>query len=496
MTVYLVGAGPGDPGLLTRRGAEVLAVADVVVHDRLVEPRLLALAPAGARRIDVGKRPGDAGLQEPINELLVELAAEHATVVRLKGGDPYVFGRGGEEALALAGAGVAFEVVPGVSSVNGVLAYAGIPVTHRSVADCFTVVTGHSAGTGAGARSAVDWEALAAVGGTIVVLMGVAHRAEMAARLMAGGRSPHTPVAVVEHGTVPSQVTQRTTLDRLGALAVSTPAVIVVGEVAEIDLGWFERRPLFGWRVVVTRARAQASRLADQLAAAGAWPIELPVVEIAPPSDGGAALSAALASLASYAYVVFTSANAVAPVFDRLRDARALATAKVAAVGAATAAALAGRGVVADVVGERFLAESLLASFPPPRAAGERVLVPRAAVARDVLPDGLVALGYAVEVVEAYANVAPAVDEVALDEAAAADAVVFTSSSTVTRLLDLLGRDAVPPVVACIGPVTAATAREGGLEVAVEAPVHTTAGLADALARYAADHPGHPGRRR
>jgi len=494
MTVYLVGAGPGDPMLITVRGADLLRRADVVVHDRLVDERLLSLAPATARRVDVGKRPGDSAAQERINGLLVELAGRHDVVVRLKGGDPYVFGRGGEEALALERAGLEYEVVPGVSSVNGVLAYAGIPVTHRGLADSFTVVTGH--GAGAGAISGVDWDAMARVGGTIVVLMGVAHRAEMAERLIAGGRSPATPVAVIEHGTVRDQRTVRTTLGALFATETATPAIIVVGDVAELDLAWFERRPLFGWRVVVTRTQTQASILADQLAQRGAWPVELPVIEIAEPGDGGAALDVAAAELADYDWVVFTSANAVDALWHKVRDARALGRARVAAIGDGTASALAARGIVADLVPDRLVAESLLEAFPAPDALGARVLLPRAAVARDVLPDGLRERGYVVDVVEAYRTLRPELGPDALDALAGAHAVTFTSSSTVTGFLELAGRSSVPPVVACIGPVTAATARAEGLLVDVESPTHTVSGLVEALAGFARDQAGPPSTRK
>ena len=269
VTVYLVGAGPGDPKLITVRGAELLSRAGAVVHDRLVDPRLLSLAPPDAELLDVAKRAGDAGTagQEAINALLVELGRRHEVVVRLHGGDPFVFGRGGEEALAVRAAGIGFEVVAGVSSATGVLASGGVPVTHRGVAASFTVVTGHAAG---GEPPAVDWEALARLGGTLVVLMGVARRGEIAGRLLAAGRLPATPVAVIESGTLPAQRTSRTTLGELAAVQISPPATIVIGEVAALDLAWFETRPLFGWRIVVTRARAQASTLVERLAEVGA----------------------------------------------------------------------------------------------------------------------------------------------------------------------------------------------------------------------------------
>ncbi len=486
MTVYLVGAGPGDPGLLTRRGAELLARAEVVVHDRLSEISLLELAPAGAERVDVGKSPGSPVDQEEINRLLVDRGLRGLEVVRLKGGDPFVFGRGGEEAAALADAGVAFEVVPGVTAAVAVPAYAGIPVTHRGLSTSFTVVTGHSRHA---VDNDVDWDALARAADTIVVLMGVAHRAEIAARLQAGGLAPGTPVAAVRWGTRPGQRTVRTTLAALGDVTLEPPVTLVIGEVAALDLRWFEGRPLFGRRVVVTRARAQASSLAERLQALGAETVEVPTIEIADPADGGEALAAAAARLATYDWVVLTSVNAVDRLFRALRDARAFGAARVAAVGPGTAAALSERGVVADLVPARAVAEALVDAFPGPDGAG-RVLVPQAAAARAVLGDGLRAKGWDVEVVEAYRTVAARPSPDAVAAAAKADAIAFTSSSTVTSWLDLAGPGALPPVVACIGPVTAETAAAHGVAVTVVGAEHTVDGLVAALrATLAPDDP-------
>jgi uroporphyrinogen III methyltransferase/synthase len=477
MTVFLVGGGPGDPGLLTLRGAEVLARADVVVHDRLADPRLLELARPGAERIDVGKSPGAPVAQEAINALLIDRSRDGATVVRLKGGDPFVFGRGGEEALALAAAGVPFEVVPGVTAAVAVPAYAGIPVTHRGLSTSFTVVTGHS-------RFSVDretnWSALAAAGGTIVVLMGVAHRAEIAERLMTAGLAPATPAVAITWGTRPDQATVRTTLGGLAAATLHPPATIVIGAVAGLDLAWFERRPLFGRRVVVTRARLQASALSERLAELGADPIEVPAIEVAEASDGGAGLRAAAGRLAAggYEWVVFTSPRAVERLVPLLRDARAFGLTRIAAIGPGTADELARRGLVADLVPHRFIAEALLESF----AGGPgRVLLPRAAVARDVLPEGLRAKGWTVEVVEAYRTAMARPDPAVLAAAAGADAITFTSSSTVTNYLAAAGPASVPPFVACIGPVTADTARAAGLDVDVVADEHSIDGLVAAL---------------
>jgi len=475
MPVALVGAGPGDPGLLTRRGAELLAAADVVLYDSLAEVSLLDLAPPDAERHFVGKRPGAPMPQEEINAILVSHGRAGRRVVRLKGGDPFVFGRGGEEAEALVAAGVPFEVVPGVTSAVAVPAYAGIPVTHRGLATSFTVVTGHS-------RHAVDadtnWEALAQLGGTIVVLMGVAHRAAIASRLVAGGLPGDTPVAAVRWGTRPDQRTVRTTLSGLAAVELEPPAAIVIGAVAGLDLSWYEARPLFGRRIVVTRAGGQASSVAAQLRDLGAAAVELPTIAITDPADGGAALRAAAARLASFAWVVFTSANAVDRTFALVRDARAFGAARVAVVGPATADALARHGVVADLVPERFVAEGLLDVWP---AGTGRVLLPRAAVARDALPDGLRARGWDVEVVDAYRTVPAQPSEKERAAAAGADAVMFSSSSTVTNFMAM--GIPVPPVVACIGPVTARAAEAAGLRVDLVADESTVESLVAALAR-------------
>jgi uroporphyrinogen III methyltransferase/synthase len=485
VTVYLVGAGPGDPGLLTVRGAEVLAQADVVVHDRLAESSLLDLAPVYAERIDVGKSPGAPIAQDKINALLVERARSGRQVVRLKGGDPFVFGRGGEEAEALRDAGVDFEIVPGITSAVAVPAYAGIPITHRGLSTSFTVVTGHRRHS---AESDVDWEALARTDGTLVILMGVAHRAETAAGLIAAGMAATTPAAAVRWGTRPGQRTVRTTLEGLGKVELEPPVTIVIGAVAGLDLTWFENRPLFGRRVVVTRAREQASTLVDRLRRLGAEVVELPTIEIGDPADGGAALAAAGGAVRDYDWVAFTSANAVERFFAAIRDARALGHSSVAAVGPATSAALAARGVRADLVPDEAVAEALVDAFPPaprqePGAPGgrSRVLLPLAAAARDVLPEGLRAKGYFVDVVEAYRTYPAQPSQEKRSAAAKADAIAFTSSSTVTNYLDVAGAAEVPAVVACIGPVTAASAADAGLRVSVVAPRHTIDGLVDAL---------------
>ena len=485
MTVYLVGAGPGDPGLLTVRAAELLRRADVVVYDRLSVASLLDLAPRSAQRISVGKAPGRPGPdQAEINALLVEhgKADPSRTIVRLKGGDPFVFARGGEEAAALQAANVAFEVVPGITSAIAVPAYAGIPVTLRHSSTSFTVVTGHE--DPAAGEGSVDWEAVARVGGTILVLMGVGRIRTITERLQAGGLPPDTPAAAVTWGTRPSQRTTRATLATIAHVPVEAPAVYVFGAVAAEDLRWFEDRPLLGRKVVVTRTRTQASELVAKLAAAGAEAIELPAIRIEDPADGGAALRSAIDDLAADAYdwVVFTSPNGVDRAFAVIADARVV-RARVAAIGTGTAAALARWNIAADLVPARFVGEALVAEFPEAPPEGGRVLLARAAEARDVVPEGLRAKGWRVDVVEAYRTVPATPDPAQLDRAATADVVTFTSSSTVERFLDIAG-DRLPPLVACIGPVTAATARRRGLRVDIEAEVHSIDGLVDALVAH------------
>lgn len=483
MTVHLVGAGPGDPGLLTVRAAELLASAEVVVHDRLTPAELLDLAPATAERIDVGKHPGGpADAQTRINELLVELGRSGRRVVRLKGGDPFVFARGAEEAMALADAGLAYEVVPGVTSAVAAPSSAGIPVTLRGHSAWVTVVTGHE--DPAKGDPDVDWEALGALGGTLVVLMGVGRWPQISARLVSGGRDPDTPAAAVRWGTRPEQSTVRGTLGSLDLDGVAPPATIVVGEVAAVDLGWFESRPLFGRTVVVTRTAAQAGELSRRLRTLGAAVLEVPTIEVVDPLDGGAALTAAVAAAPTYDWVVLTSPNGARRFCAALRDGRDLAGVRLAAIGPGTADVLADHHLVCDLVPERFVAEGLLDVFPAPADGGGRVLLARAETARDALPDGLRAAGWEVDVVTAYRTVPAAVAPATAARVAAADAITFTSSSTVTNFLAAAGGDTLPPVVAAIGPVTAATARDAGVTVTVEAAEHTLDGLVAALVEH------------
>jgi len=484
VTVYLVGAGPGDPGLLTVRGAEVLARADVVVYDRLSVRSLLDLAPSTAERINVGKRPGRPTMtQEDISALLVERGLAGTTVVRLKGGDPYVFARGGEEARALLDAGVPFEVVPGITSAIAVPAYAGIPLTLRHSSTSFTVVTGHE---DPDKHGEVDWDALARVGGTIVVLMGVGRLPMIVSRLLAGGLAPDTPAAAIQWGTRPEQRTVRATLVTLAEHELEPPSTIVIGSVAAQDLRWFETRALFGRKVVVTRPAHQIGPLRDALRGQGAEVVEAPAIRISEPSDGGAALDAAVGALGSYDWVVVTSANGAERLLDAVTDARVFGGVSIAAIGPATAEVLRGGNLIADLVPARYIAESLVEAFPPVPAEGGRVLLVRAAVARDVVPDGLRAAGWSVDVVEAYRTEPVELTADTLAAIGEADVVTFTSSSTVDAFLAQVGRDQVPPIVACIGPVTARTAEHHGLRVDVVASTHTVDGLVDELLRFVA----------
>jgi len=475
MTVYLVGAGPGDPGLLTVRGRELVEGCEAIVYDRLADPRIVALAPETAERIYAGKRPGEHAMtQERLSALLVELGGRLGHVVRLKGGDPFVFGRGGEEALALEAAGIPFEVVPGVSSAYAVPAYAGIPVTQRGMAAQVTFVTGHE--DPAKPESALDWSSLAATPGTLVFLMGVGALAENARRLIAHGMAADTPAAVISHGTRPDQRTVTAPLARIAeeAAALPAPAITVVGEVARLreHLAWFEHRPLHGRRIAVTRARAQASVLRARLEELGAAVVEAPAIRIEP-------LAFDPPDLASFDLLVLTSANGVERVLPA--DVRALAGVTVAAIGAATAEALSAHGIVADVVPERAVGEALLAELGD--VSGTRALVAAAEGARDVLPDGLAAGGAEVTVLRTYRSVPEPVDAEAV---LAADLVTFTSSSTVTNLLGAMdGRDLSGMRAVSIGPVTSASLREAGIEPVAEADPHDVSGLVRAVVEAA-----------
>jgi uroporphyrinogen III methyltransferase/synthase len=504
--VYLVGAGPGDPGLLTLRGQRCVAQADVVVHDDLVNRRLLDYARPGAEIVDVGRPHGGPGRlsQAAIAELLVTHARCGQVVVRLKNGDPFLFGRGAEEARVLREAGIPYDIVPGVSSALAVPAYAGIPATDREHASLVTIVTGHFAcrDEQAAGTPGLPWDALVRQGGTLVVLMGVKHLAAIAEALVRHGLAADTPAAVIERGTTGRQRTIVATVATIAGAAhaagVRSPAVVVVGATVTLRdrIAWFEARPLVGRRILVTRPRAQAGEVATALEDLGAEVELFPTIEIAPAPDAGA-LDRAVADAGTYDWIVFTSVNGVRVFFERMaalgRDVRELATTRIAAIGPETASELERRLVRPAVVPAEYRAEGLLVVLGEEAIRGRRVLLPRAAGARAVLPDTLRARGAVVDEVVAYAAVPPPTADVeglrALIEADALDAITFTSSSTVRNFAALLGEDAMRtlarrarPLVACIGPVTAETARELGLRVDVVPDAYTVPALVGALA--------------
>lgn len=506
--VWLVGAGPGDPGLLTLRGAEALERADVVLYDRLANERLLQRVRPGATLIYVGKAPANHALsQSEINEALVRHAVEGNQVVRLKGGDPFVFGRGGEEAEAVAAARIPFEVVPGVSSAIAGPAYAGIPVSDRDLASSFAVVTGHEAPQRD--EPQVDWSALATGADTLVILMGVGNLGVICRQLIAGGRTASTPVALIEHATTPRQRCLVGTLETMANIAATagaqSPAVVVVGEVVRLrdHLRWFETRPLWGRRVLVTRTRQQASALGQLLEERGAEVVELPaleIVETARPEVTRRVVEAL--SEGEYAWVVFTSANGVRLFFQHLyehkRDARGFNGTAVCAIGPGTARVLREHGIVADLVPEEYVAEGVLKALQGFDLHRRRVLVPRAENARPELVTGLRRAGAEVEEVPLYVSRMPEQpDEGVLDRVRRGeiDVVTLASSSTVQHLAQMLHGDFSPlrnAVIACIGPVTADTALKLGLRVDVTAVDFSIPGLVLALEKYLSDNGAGP----
>ena len=496
--IYLVGAGPGDPGLMTARALELVASADVILHDRLIPAEALSGARPDAELLYVGKEPGDASVpQGEIEDLLVDRAKQGKSVVRLKGGDPFIFGRGAEEARSAAEAGIPFEIVPGVTAGVAAPAYAGIPVTHRDDASAVAFVTGHE--DPSKPETALDYAALAAFPGTLVFYMGVKALPRIAERLIAEGRDAAEPAAVVERGTLPGQRVITGTLESIADEAtkakVVPPALTVVGPVAarRDEIAWLESRPLHGKRIVVTRARAQASGLAGRLRDLGAEVVELPAIRIEP-LIAAEEVVRAVESLHTYALVCLTSPNGVRLLFEAMdaqgRDARAFTHAQVAAIGPGTARELERHGIKADFVPDRFVAEALVESLAELPLADRPVLIARAAKARDVLPDALSERGARVDVVPLYETVTEDPDPAAVEAAASADFITFTSSSTVTNLLGALG-DRMPAAakVISIGPVTSDTAREAGLEVHAEAERHDIDGLIETLIRVAGDRP-------
>lgn len=498
--VYLVGAGPGDPGLLTLKAKGCIEKGDVIIYDNLANRAFLGHAREGAERIYVGKEGGRHTLgQDKINALIVAKAQEGLSVVRLKGGDPFIFGRGGEEAQVLVKAGISFEVIPGVSSAIAVPAYAGIPLTHREHTSTVAFVTGHEDPTKE--TSGIAWDKLATGAGTLVFLMGVGNLEKIALRLMEHGRAPETPVAVIRKGTVPEQRTVTGSLRDIAQIAerekIRAPAVIVVGGVVRLrkELNWFEEKPLFGKRIIVTRAREQASGFLSSLAGMGAECLEFPTIKVIPP-ESWEGVDRRIRDIETYHWLIFTSVNGVKHFFERLEtvggDVRDLKGLKIAAIGPATAEAVKSKGLRIDLVPEEYRAEAVIEAFRKEEIQGRRLLLPRAREAREILPQELEKLGAVVDVVEVYRTVKPEGDKEDIQEMlqrGRIHMVTFTSSSTVNNFLDMFQGapllDWMEKVaVACIGPVTAKRAEEKGLQVTLVAPEYTIPSFTMAIVDY------------
>lgn len=498
--VYLIGAGPGDPKLITVKGLECIKKSDTIVYDRLAGERLLAFARPGAEIIYVGKSPDCHTLrQDEINQLLVEKASKGEVVSRLKGGDPFVFGRGGEEAEVLAEAGIPFEIIPGVTSAVAAPAYAGIPVTHRDFTSTLAIITGNE--DPLKEDSSIDWEKISTGAGTLVFLMGMSNLPYITRRLIENGRSPQTPAALVRWGTRPEQQTLVGTLGDIGKKAASegfsNPAVIIVGEVVSLrkKLSWYEKKPLFGKRVLVTRSREQASALSEAIEALGGEPLEFPTIGVADPEDY-TPLDQAIREIASFNWVIFTSVNGVEYFFKRLRthhrDIRELSGAKLCAIGPKTREALEKYGLIVDYVPGEYRAEEITAGLQGKLGVGERVLLPRADIARKVLAEALAGMGALVTEVTAYRTVMGEGDGAAIRrmlKQGEIHTVTFTSSSTVQNFVKLIGDPDLKSLlagvtVACIGPITAGTARDLGIRVDVVAGEYTIEGLVKAILEH------------
>jgi len=504
--VYLVGAGPGDPGLLTIKGRECLSRADIIIYDYLANRIFLEYAKDGAELIYVGKKAGCHTIsQEEISSLIVDRARKGSVVVRLKGGDPFIFGRGGEEAQELAEAGVDFEVVPGVTSAIAVPAYAGIPLTHRDHTSTVAFITGHEDPTKDG--SDIAWDRLATAAGTLVFLMGVGNLPRIAESLMKYGRSSETPVAVIRRGTLPEQRTLVGKLEDIAQLAkengIKPPAIIVVGDVVGLreELDWFEKRPLFGKRIVVTRAREQASDFLKELTRLGAECIEFPTIEVAPPLSWNE-LDRSIEALESYQWLLFTSVNGVKYFLMRLevlgKDVRDLKGLKIGAIGPKTAETWHNLGIRPDLMPDEYRAEGVVASFEEHEIKGTRILLPRAEKAREILPEELRKMGADIDVVPAYRTIRPDHDTGSLREMfkkGGIDMVTFTSSSTVTNFVEMFKEDAqelqkwmARVTIACIGPITAKTAEENGFITNLVPSEYTIESLTDSIVQHFSSH--------
>lgn len=497
--VYLVGAGPGDYRLITLKGKECLEKADVVICDYLADKRLLAFAPENVEYIYVGKKAGNHAMrQENISQLIADKAKEGKCVVRLKGGDPFVFGRGGEEAEVLKNNGVKFEIVPGVTSAIAAPAYAGIPVTNRKVAVSFAVVTGHEDPTKG--KSDINWEKLSTAVDTLVFLMGVGNLPHITSQLIKYGRSADTPAALVRWGTKAQQEVLITTVGKAAEDVIKhnlkPPAVFVVGNVVNLrsTIQWFDNKPLFGKNILITRARSQASKLTTALEELGANCIEAPAIKIAPPDDNYVSLDNAITKIHDYDWIIFTSTNGVERFFARLNeknlDARCLSNAKIAAIGTATADKLKNYGIIADKIPTMFKAEGILEVLQNDIQKGSKVLIPRAQKAREALPIGLRQMGAIVDVAETYCTKMADTNKDDIKDLLKnnqIDMVTFTSSSTVENLLKLIDGEKTllnNVKTAVIGPITAKTCKNNGLKVDIEADVYTIDGLVNKIKNF------------
>ncbi|MFH1146670.1 MAG: uroporphyrinogen-III C-methyltransferase [Pseudomonadota bacterium] len=499
--VFLIGAGPGDPGLLTLKAKEVLSEADVVIYDYLASKRLLDYAPDKAERVYVGKQGGCHAMEQgDINELIITKAKEGKTVARLKGGDPFIFGRGGEEAEELVAAGVLFEIVPGITSAIAVPAYAGIPLTHRKYTTSVAFISGHEDPTKS--ESNIAWDKIATGIGTLVFFMGVKNLPHIVERLTSNGRSPDTPVAVIRWGTTAQQEkvigTLANIVDLVSQKGIKPPAITVVGEVVGLHekLSWFESKPLFGRRIVVTRTREQASELVDRLEKLGAACEEFPTICIIPPESWDP-LDDAIRRLREFDWIVFTSVNGAGNFLARLKvlglDLRALKDCKIAAIGPKTAEILENAYILPDYIPSEYRAEGVIEGLEKAGVNGKRVLIPRAEKAREVLPQKLAEAGAHVELIAAYRTVKPEAKErdrlAGLFKNKEIDMITFTSSSTVGNFVEIMGRESISELlkgvsIACIGPITAETARQYGIAIHVMPERFTIEEMVRSIERY------------
>ena len=486
--VYLIGAGAGDVELLTLKAKDLIECADVIVYDRLADEKILNFARDDAEKIFVGKSPNHHTLtQEKISQLLVDLTKKYKLIVRLKGGDPFVFGRGGEEAIKLHENKIDFEIVPGITSAISVPAYAGIPVTHRGIATSFAVVTGHEMNE----KSSLRFDKLSTAVDTLIFLMSVANLSEITKRLIDNGLNPNTPAAVIQNGTKFNQKTLITTVknaaEDIERENISSPAIFIVGNVVNLreNLKWFDTKILFGKNILITRARSQASKLSKKLHRLGANCIEVPAIKIVAPSDNFNSLDDSIKNISAYDLIIFTSENGVKKFFERLKlhnlDSRSLHNSKIAAIGSSTADELFNFGICADFIPNEFKAESLIEMLKD-KVNGKKILIPRAQVARNILPEQLKNFGADVKVVAAYKTISAIENNFNLDDV---DLITFTSSSTVKNLINAVGINSIKNIkIAAIGPITSNTLKDFGITADIVAEKYTIDGLIDSIIKY------------